>query len=81
MSDGEDSEHPYICCVLCGAEIASYDGRQLQKVHEEWGAWAARKINKWRRSLLVPAGELEDLDYLDSELHIPISASFYRASE
>jgi hypothetical protein len=50
---------------------------ELRKAHKDWGAWAARKFNK-RKSLIVPAAELENLD-LETEL--PIWSCFYRASE
>lgn len=68
---------PYVCCVLCGIEVALYDGRELSKEHEAWGAWAARKSNKKKR-LIVPASEVEQLDL---ETDFPMWACFYRASE
>ena len=49
----------------------------MRKAHEDWGAWAERKFNK-RKSLIVPAAELEQLDL---ETEPPMWSFFYRASE
>jgi hypothetical protein len=68
---------PHVCCVLCGIECALYIGEELKKAHKDWGAWAARKFNK-RKSLIVPAAELENLDL---ETDPPMWSFFYRASE
>ncbi|KAB8266750.1 hypothetical protein BDV30DRAFT_232194 [Aspergillus minisclerotigenes] len=66
---------PYLCCVLCGIESSLYIGDELRKAHEDWGAWAERKFNK-RKSLIVPAAELEQLDL---ETAPPMWSCFYRA--
>ncbi|KAB8201642.1 hypothetical protein BDV34DRAFT_237473 [Aspergillus parasiticus] len=66
---------PYLCCVLCGIESFLYIGSELRKAHKDWGVWAERKVNK-RKSLIVPAAELEQLDL---ETDPPMWSFFYRA--
>ena len=71
------NREPDVCCVLCGIECALYIGHELKEAHKDWGAWAAQKFNK-RKSLIVPAAELE---HLDLETEPPMWSFFYRASE
>ncbi|KAL5366049.1 hypothetical protein BJX96DRAFT_182227 [Aspergillus floccosus] len=69
------AREPDVCCVLCGIEVALYDGRELRDAHEAWGTWAAQKSNKKKR-LIVPASEVEQLDL---ETDLPMWSCFYRA--
>jgi hypothetical protein len=52
-------------------------GQELKEAHKDWGAWAAQKSNK-RKSLIVPAAEIEQLDL---ETDLPMWSCFLRAGE
>jgi hypothetical protein len=73
------NKEPDVCCVLCGIECALYMhiGQELKEAHKDWGAWAAQKSNK-RKSLIVPAAEIEQLDL---ETDLPMWSCFLRAGE
>ncbi|RLL95926.1 hypothetical protein CFD26_100431 [Aspergillus turcosus] len=52
---------PFLCCVICGAEIPLYELGEVFKEREDW----ERLVMKDRKkSVIVPAEELEQTDFL-----------------
>jgi hypothetical protein len=52
---------PVRCCVICGADLPLYD---VDEVFEEREDWRELANKDWGESVIVPAEELEQTDFV-----------------
>jgi hypothetical protein len=52
---------PVCCCVICGADLPLYD---VDEVFEEREDWRELANKDWGESVIVPAEELEQTDFV-----------------
>ncbi|KAF7114715.1 hypothetical protein CNMCM5793_009666 [Aspergillus hiratsukae] len=52
---------PFLCCVICGAEIPLYERGEVFEEREDWKRPVMKHRNK---SVIVPAKELEQTDFV-----------------